>query len=74
MNRHFTDAAYYVRRATEEAATGLREELEPATERARKLTGREPEADPSTPERVRQRASTVEREARQTVRRVRQRI
>ena len=74
MNRHFTDAAYYARRAADATVTGLRQELEPATERARKLAGRVPETDPSTPERVRQRAGTVEREARQRVRRVRQRI
>jgi|AntRauMinimDraft_4_1070384.scaffolds.fasta_scaffold00255_12 hypothetical protein len=74
MNRHFTDAAYYVRRAAEEAASGLREELEPVEERALVLAGREPETDPSTPERVRQRAGFVEQEARQRVRRVRQRI
>jgi len=74
MNRHFTDAAYYVRRAAEEAATGVRTELRPVEDRARSLTGREAETGPSTPDRVRQRATTVEREARQTVRRVRQRI
>ena len=74
MNRHFTDAAYYARRAAEEAAMGLREEFEPAAERARRLAGREPETAPSTPERVRQRAGTVEQGARKRVRRVRQRI
>ncbi|SEW28756.1 DUF7553 family protein [Halobacterium jilantaiense] len=73
MNRHFTDAAYYVRRAAEEAATGLRTELQPVEDRARSLTGREAERDPTTRERVRQRASSAEQEARQAVRRVRQR-
>jgi hypothetical protein len=74
MNRHFTDAAYYARRAAEEAATGVREEFEPLATRAREVVGREPATDPSTPERVRQRAGDVEAEARQRVRRVRQRI
>jgi hypothetical protein len=74
MNRHFTDAAYYARRAAEEAATGLREELNPVETRVRELAGRERDPEPSTPEVVRERATGVPRRARQRVREVRQRI
>lgn len=46
MNKHFEDARYYLKRATETAAKGLREELEPIEARLRELTGREEEAEP----------------------------
>jgi hypothetical protein len=74
MNRHFRDAAYYARRAAEEAATGLREELAPVETRTRRLAGRERDPEPSRPAVVRERASDVPRRARERVREVRQRI
>jgi hypothetical protein len=74
MSRHFRDAAYYARCATEEAAAGLREELNPVETRVRELTGRKRDPEPSTPEAVRERATGVPRRARQRVREVRQRI
>lgn len=43
MNRHFEDTRYYLKRATETAAKGLREELEPLESRFRDLTGNEDE-------------------------------
>ena len=45
MNRHFEDSRYYLRRATETAAKGLREEIEAVEARVRELTGRETEPD-----------------------------
>jgi len=41
MNKHFEDAQYYLKRALETAADGVREELEPVETRFREMTGRE---------------------------------
>lgn len=47
MNRHFEDARYYLGRAVETAAEGVREELEPVEERFTEMTGRDDdEAEP----------------------------
>ncbi len=35
MNRHFTDAAYYLKRAGEHFRAGVQEEVEPVAERTR---------------------------------------
>ena len=51
MNKHFEDTRYYLKRATETATQGVKEELEPIEERFREMTGREKE--PSRIERIR---------------------
>ncbi|MFB6081508.1 MAG: hypothetical protein ABEJ67_01675 [Halanaeroarchaeum sp.] len=43
MNKHFEDARYYLKRAVETAAEGVREELEPLEGRFREMTGSEDE-------------------------------
>ena len=53
MNKHFEDARYYLKRATETATEGVKTELEPVEERFREMTGREKEPEPSRVERVR---------------------
>jgi len=63
MNKHFEDARYYVKRAGEHAAEGVKEELEPIERRVRELTGREAEPEPSRLERVREELRDVERRA-----------
>lgn len=75
MNRNFEDAWYYVKRAGETAARGVREELEPVERRLTRLTGGE-EAEPAgwfeelqaDVERARAR---VEREVKETMREAR---
>jgi hypothetical protein len=52
MNKHFQDARYYLSRAGEHAAAGVREELEPVVERVNKLRGVEPEPEPSRVEKL----------------------
>lgn len=47
MNRHFQDARYYLKRAGETAKKGIAKELEPVHDRYLKLTGREPEPEPT---------------------------
>jgi len=63
MNKHFEDARYYVGRAGEHAAEGVKAELEPIEERVRKLTGREAEPEPTRLERVRTELRDLERRA-----------
>jgi hypothetical protein len=63
MNKHFEDARYYVKRAGEHAAEGVKEELEPVEQRIRALTGREEEPEPSRLERVREQLRDLERRA-----------
>jgi vacuolar-type H+-ATPase subunit I/STV1 len=46
MNKHFEDTRYYLKRATETATKGLREELEPIERRFKDLTGGEDEEEP----------------------------
>jgi hypothetical protein len=48
MNKHFEDSRYYLKRATETATKGIREELEPIEERVRELTGRDEEELPAS--------------------------
>ncbi|WP_313691620.1 DUF7553 family protein [Halorarum halobium] len=52
MSKHFEDARYYLGRATEHAAAGVKEELEPIEERVREFVGEEAEPDPSRLERI----------------------
>jgi hypothetical protein len=52
MNKHFEDARYYLGRAVEHAAEGLREELGPVEERVRELVGAEREPEPTRVERI----------------------
>ena len=54
MNRHFEDARHHLKRATETATRGVREELEPIEQRVRELTGREKEPEPGRFEQVRE--------------------
>ena len=53
MNKHFEDTRYYLKRATETATQGVKEELEPIEERFREMTGREKEPEPGRVERIR---------------------
>ena len=63
MNKHFEDARYYLKRAGEHAAEGVREELEPVEERFRELTGREEEPEPGRLERIRDELGELEERA-----------
>jgi hypothetical protein len=63
MNKHFEDARYYLGRAAEHAAEGLREELAPVEERFRKLTGNESEPEPSRLDRIQDELKTLEERA-----------
>jgi hypothetical protein len=63
MNKHFTDARYYLRRAGEHLAAGLREELAPVEAKLRALTGREPDPEPSRVESIREDLVDLERRA-----------
>ncbi|WP_096389661.1 DUF7553 family protein [Halopenitus persicus] len=47
MSKHFQDARYYLGRAIDHTTAGVKEELEPVTERARELAGVEQEPEPS---------------------------
>ncbi|WP_280535555.1 hypothetical protein [Halopenitus sp. POP-27] len=53
MSKHFHDARYYLGRAVDHAAAGVKEELEPVAERARELAGVEQEPEPSRVEAIR---------------------
>jgi hypothetical protein len=63
MNKHFRDAWYYLRRAGNHLSLGVREELRPAEDRVRELTGREPAPTPTTKEQVRRNVRDAERRA-----------
>jgi hypothetical protein len=65
MNKHFTDAWYYLRRAGEHLYAGVREEAAPIERRVRKATGRETETEMTPTGRAR-----LEAELRRTPRRV----
>lgn len=78
MNRHFTDARYYQRRALEHFAKGVAEELSPVEERVRELTGREAEPVPTRVEAVRAELGRLEEraegEAREAIREARDQL
>ena len=63
MNKHFEDTRYYLKRATETAAAGLREELEPLEARFRELTGQEEEPEVSRIAAIREELETLEERA-----------
>jgi hypothetical protein len=63
MNRHFEDARYYLGRAARAAAAGVREELAPVERRAREVTGREREPEPSRLEKLQGELSELEAKA-----------
>jgi hypothetical protein len=63
MNRHFEDARYYLKRAGEHAAEGVKEELKPVEERLRELAGREAEPEPTRLDRIRDELTEMERRA-----------
>jgi len=53
MNRHFSDARYYLTRAGEHAKQGVVETLDPLVTKARELVGREDDPEPDRVERLR---------------------
>ncbi|GAA0676174.1 hypothetical protein ACFQDG_01945 [Natronoarchaeum mannanilyticum] len=53
MNRHFSDARYYLTRAGAHAKKGVVETLEPVVAKGRELAGREAEPEPGRVERLR---------------------
>ena len=63
MNKHFEDARYYMKRAGEHAAEGVREELQPVEERFREMTGREKEPEPTRLEQIREDLLVVQQNA-----------
>lgn len=63
MNKHFEDTRHHLKRATQTATRGVREELEPIEDRVRELTGREKEPEPSRFETVRQELKEVQQKA-----------
>jgi hypothetical protein len=63
MNRHFEDARYYLKRAGEHAAEGVKAELEPVERKVREVTGREREPEPTRIEKVREDLAGIEERA-----------
>jgi archaellum component FlaC len=63
MNKHFQDARYYLGRAADHAAEGLKEELEPLEERVREFVGRQKAPEPSRVEKIQSDLSALERRA-----------
>ena len=63
MNKHFEDTTYYLKRATETAAEGVKEELAPIEARFRELTGREAEPEPGRVEKIREELSDLQGKA-----------
>jgi len=53
MNRHFSDARYYLTRAGVHAKQGVVETFDPLVAKARELTRREEEPEPGRVERLR---------------------
>lgn len=78
MNKHFEDAQYYLKRATEHAKMGFKEELEPVEERFRELTGNEEDPEPSRLEQIqadlKEMEEKAEGKARENIKEARQRI
>ena len=78
MNKHFEDTRYYLRRATETAAEGLREELAPLERRFRELTGKEEAPEPSRLDAIREELQALEQraegEAREAIAEARERL
>jgi molecular chaperone GrpE (heat shock protein) len=54
MNKHFEDAQYYLKRAGETAAEGVKEEIEPLADRVKDVAGIEDEPEPSRVDRLRE--------------------
>ena len=63
MNKHFEDARYYLSRAGEHAAAGVKEELEPVVERVNELRGVESEPEPSRVEKLQSDLREIEQRA-----------
>jgi hypothetical protein len=70
MNKHFSDARYYLGRAASHLKIGLSEELEPVAERVQAKLGKETE-EPAEPE---TRAGRVRVAATQTVKQATRRV
>jgi len=63
MNKHFEDTRYYLTRAMETAARGVREELAPIEARFRELSGREEAPEPSRLAAIREELGVLEQRA-----------
>lgn len=63
MNKNFEDTRHHLKRASEAATRGVREELAPIEERVRELTGREKEPEPSRVEKIRGELKEVQAKA-----------
>ncbi len=63
MNRHFSDALYYFRRASGHLATGLKEELAPAEDRVRARLGFEKPPEPTRIEKIQAELLELEKRA-----------
>ena len=78
MNKHFHDAAYYLKRAGEHAKLGTLETAEPAVRRVEAIRGVEAEPEPSRVEavlsEVKDLEARAEGEARETFSVVRRRL
>jgi hypothetical protein len=53
MNKHFEDTQYYLKRAGETAAEGIKTELDPLGDRVKDIAGIEDEPEPSRVEKLR---------------------
>jgi hypothetical protein len=53
MNKHFEDAQYYLKRAGETAAEGIKTELDPLADRVKDIAGIDDEPEPSRVEKLR---------------------
>lgn len=78
MNRHFEDARYHLKRASETATKGVKTELQPVEDRFRELTGREKEPEPNRLDEVRADLKEIqakaEGEAREAISEAREKI
>ncbi|WP_255167194.1 DUF7553 family protein [Natrononativus amylolyticus] len=63
MSKHFDDAQYYLKRASEHAKLGVKETLEPIEAKLRELTGREKEPEPGRVESLIEEVKDAERKA-----------
>lgn len=74
MNRHFSDAWYYLKRAGSHVRSGLSEELSPAVDRARRAAGREREPEPRRMEKVQKELRRAEHRGKDALRGAKGRI
>jgi hypothetical protein len=74
MNRHFSDAWYYLKRAGSHLRSGLAEELAPAADRVRKAAGRKREPEPKRVEKVQRELRRAEHKGKDALRGAKGRI